>query len=95
MSASVRDAASIQQWCVGYISKLLGTPAERIDPSVDVERLGLDSATAVALIMSLEEWLDIELMPELLFDYPSIATLSNHLAGRVAANAPGVTERSA
>ena len=84
MNANVPDAASIQQWCVNYVSRLLDTPAERINPSVEVERLGLDSATAVALIMSLEEWLDIELMPELLFDYPTIASLSNHLAARVA-----------
>lgn len=95
MNANIPDASAIQQWCVNYVSKLLDTPAERIDPAVDVDRLGLDSATAVALIMSLEEWLDIELMPELLFDYPSIAALSNHLAGRVAANVPTSASRSA
>jgi acyl carrier protein len=95
MNANVPDAVSIQQWSVNYVSKLLGTPAERIDPNVNVDNLGLDSATAVALIMSLEDWLDIELMPELLFDYPTIASLSNHLAGRVAASAAAATERSA
>lgn len=85
MSASIPDAATIQQWSIGFVSKLIDQPPERIDPSVEVERLGLDSATAVALIMSLEEKLDIELMPELLFDYPTIASLSQHLASRVSA----------
>ena len=91
MNANVPDAASIERWCINYVARLLDTPAERIDPNVEVDRLGLDSATAVALIMSLEEWLGIELMPELLFDYPTIASLSKHLASRVASTA----ERSA
>ena len=85
MSASIPDAATIQQWSIGFVSMLIDQPPERIDPSVEVERLGLDSATAVALIMSLEEKLDIELMPELLFDYPTISSLSQHLAARVSA----------
>jgi acyl carrier protein len=85
MSASIPDAATIQQWSISFVSKLIDQPAERIDPNVEVERLGLDSATAVALIMSLEEKLDIELMPELLFDYPTISGLSQHLASRVSA----------
>lgn len=85
MSASIPDAATIQQWSIRFVSKLIDQPAERIDPNVEVERLGLDSATAVALIMSLEEELDIELMPELLFDYPTISSLSQHLASRVSA----------
>jgi acyl carrier protein len=87
MSANNIDAASIQQFCADYVGRLLGTPAERIDPNVDLDSLGLDSATAVALIMSLEEWLGLELMPELLFEYPTIAALSNHLATRVAVTA--------
>lgn len=85
MSASIPDAVTIQQWSIRFVSKLIDQPAERIDPNVEVERLGLDSATAVALIMSLEEKLDIELMPELLFDYPTISSLSQHLASRVSA----------
>lgn len=91
MNANVPDAATIQGWSIDFVSRLIDQPAERIDPNVEVERLGLDSATAVALIMSLEERLGIELMPELLFDYPTISGLSQHLASRVASSA----ERSA
>ncbi len=83
MNSNIRDAAAIEAWCTSYVGRLLDKPADRIDPNVEVERLGLDSATAVALIMSLEEWLGIELMPELLFDYPTIASLSEHLSSRV------------
>jgi len=84
MDDTIRNSASIQAWCLKYVAKILDTPAERLDPNVEVDRLGLDSSTAVALIMSLEEWLGIELMPELLFEYPTIGGLSRHLAERVA-----------
>jgi len=85
MNASATDAQTIQAFCIDYVSRLTDTPPERVDPSVEVERLGLDSATAVALIMSLEERFGIELMPEMLFDYPTIAKLSDHLASRLTA----------
>ena len=47
-----------------------------------VEGFGLDSATAVALIMDLEQWLDMELTPDLLFEYPTLASLSGYLASQ-------------
>ncbi len=84
MKDKAPDASAIQLFCLNYISKIIDLPAERIDPSVEVERLGMDSSTAVALIMSLEEWLGIELQPEILFEHPTIAGLSKHLAGRAA-----------
>lgn len=85
MSDRIADSAAIQDWCTAFVAKILHVPRERIDPNVEVDRLGLDSSTAVALIMSLEEHLDIELMPELLFEYPTLGGLSKHLAARVAA----------
>jgi acyl carrier protein len=62
----------------------LDTPPENIDPNLNLDRLGLDSATAVALLLSLEEWLEIELMPELVFRYPTISLLSRHLTAVLA-----------
>jgi acyl carrier protein len=84
MSEKKPDSAAIQDWCVAFVAKILHVPRERVDPNIEVDRLGLDSSTAVALIMSLEEHLGIELMPELLFEYPTIGGLSKHLASRVA-----------
>ena len=84
MSNKSPDSAAIQDWCLAYVAKILDVSRDRLDPNVEVERLGLDSSTAVALIMSLEEHLGIELMPELLFEHPTIGGLSKHLAARVA-----------
>jgi acyl carrier protein len=79
MTTQVPDAAAIQGWSVEYLSKLLKLPAERIDPKGDFDSFGLDSSSAVAYIMSLEEWLEIELVPELLFDFTTIVSLAEHL----------------
>jgi acyl carrier protein len=86
MSSTMKDAATITSWCVSYVSRILNIPEAKVDPSVPLERFGLDSATAVALIMDLEQWLDVELKPELLFEYPTLASLSAHLASLLAAD---------
>jgi len=83
MTHSLNDAAQIQAWCTDYIARTLGMPRSKIDPALEVDRLGLDSATAVALIMDLEAELGIELAPELLFEHPTLARLSAHLAAQL------------
>jgi acyl carrier protein len=45
-------------------------------------RLGLDSANSVFLIVELEDWLGLELTPDLLFEHPTIGELARHLATR-------------
>jgi acyl carrier protein len=85
MKDGMLDAGTIQSWCLQHAAQILNVSAGQIDPNTDVDRFGLDSAMAVALIMELEEWLEIELAPELLFEFPTIAGLSRHLASRVAA----------
>jgi acyl carrier protein len=36
------------------------------------------------LIVELEEWLELELTPDLLFEHPTISDLARYLAGRAA-----------
>ncbi|KVE37920.1 acyl carrier protein [Burkholderia sp. TSV86] len=79
----LNDASSIETWCVDFISNTLNLSKSKIDPTVAVDRFGLDSATAVSLIMELEETLNVELAPELLFEYPTLRSLSQHLASRL------------
>jgi acyl carrier protein len=62
-------AAEIQTWIVSYLSELL-----EIDPD------GLDSAVAVGMTGDLEDWLGTKLDPTLLYDYPTVASFSQHLA---------------
>jgi acyl carrier protein len=78
-AAVLNNAHAIETWCVEYVSRILNMDKSAVDPNVEVERFGLDSSTAVALIMELEDQLDMELAPELLFEYPTFAQLSRHL----------------
>ena len=73
--------SAIRDWCVEYLVRTLDLQAQAIDPDVKFVRLGLDSANSVYLIVELEEWLGIELTPDLLFEYPTIAELARYLAG--------------
>jgi acyl carrier protein len=84
MAAVLKTKNEIQNWCVNYLADLFQRPASQIGPEVDFDRLGLDSALAVSMVLDLEEQLgNNDLRPELLFEYTSIAELADHLAGGV------------
>jgi acyl carrier protein len=76
--------STIRDWCVGYLARTLDLPEQTVDPDAKFARLGLDSANSLYLIVELEEWLGVELTPDLVFEYPTIAELARHLAGRLA-----------
>ena len=59
---------------------MLDVPVERIEPNAKFARLGLDSAMLVYLLAGLEEWLGIEINPDVGFEYPTINELARHLA---------------
>ena len=76
--------AAIRNRCVEYLALTLGLSNEEIEPDVNFARLGLDSANSVYLLVELEEWLELELTPDLLFEHPTISDLARYLAGRAA-----------
>lgn len=71
--------SEIESWLISYLSKLLEVDPNTIDVTHTFESYGLDSSAAVGLSGDLQEWLKTELEPTLLFDYPTIETLSHHL----------------
>jgi acyl carrier protein len=73
-------AQRIADWLSARVAQWLGVPADEIDPRTPFSRYGLSSADAVTLVGELEEWLGRELPVTLLWDYPSVARLSAHLA---------------
>jgi acyl carrier protein len=78
----------IREWCVQYLARTLDLPQETVDPDVKFARLGLDSANSVYLIVELEDWLGLELTPDLVFEHPTIGELARHLAERIAGQPP-------
>lgn len=78
MSSS--DSAQLITYCVHFVAELLERSPDEIDPNEKFSRIGFDSAMSVQLILALEERLQIELSPDLIESYPSIARLCAHLA---------------
>ena len=76
---SPKSEAEISDWCVVYLAKLLDRPEGEIDPRKSFSQLGLDSAMATYFVVDLEQWVGIELFPEVAFEYPSIEKLSSHI----------------
>ena len=70
----------ISAFCLDRLSEILRIPRDSIDPRAKFNRLGLDSAMTVYLLMDLEERLNLELAPEAFYDHPTVEALSAFLA---------------
>lgn len=67
------------------VSELVKIPAEQIDPEQPLASYGLSSLRLVELSEELSRWTGRALPPTLLYDHPSIAAISRHLAQAPAA----------
>ena len=88
-------AFAIRDRCTEFVSQLLDEKKDAIDADAEFDRLGLDSAMAVAMIFDLEEWLGRELSPSLLFEQTTINKLADHLAGAAGAAPVALGQRAA
>jgi len=70
---------TIQDWLVTQIADLLYIEPEKIDSNEDFTSFGLSSRDAVMLSGDLEEWLERRLSPTLIYEYPTINSLSKYL----------------
>jgi acyl carrier protein len=73
--------AEIETWLRRVVGELLHTSPEEVSVEARLSRLGLDSTTALIVTDMLSEWLRTDLEPTLLYEHPTIAALSTHLAG--------------
>jgi acyl carrier protein len=69
----------IAEWCQAYVANLLEVPVESIDLNADFDRLGVDSALAVSLLIEVEERYGVELAPEALFETPNLNAVAAYL----------------
>lgn len=75
-------AAQIESWLVSRMARALGCPAEDVDPDAAFADFGLDSVAALSLTGDLEKQLRRSLPSTLLYEYPTIRTLSHFLGAR-------------
>jgi acyl carrier protein len=84
LAVKERSATEIQNWIVDYLSDLLEIEPEQVDITIPFDRYGLDSSAAIGLTGDLENWLgkDKEVDPTLLYYYPTVEALVQHLSNQ-------------
>ena len=78
---SGRSAAEIEAWLLERLRARLGPGAEPVDAHLPFSYYGLDSLDAVALAAELEEWLGVEVTPDVAWDHPTAHAVSIYLGG--------------
>jgi acyl carrier protein len=63
-----------------YVAQRTGKPADEIDRERRFDRLGLDSADAVALVGELEDFVDRPISAFLPYEHPTIQQLARRVA---------------
>jgi acyl-CoA synthetase (AMP-forming)/AMP-acid ligase II/3-oxoacyl-(acyl-carrier-protein) synthase/acyl carrier protein len=79
-SPSQKSSRDIQTWLISQIAQKSGVLANAVDIHQPFAAYGLGSLAAVSLAGELEDWLERRLSPTLIYDYPTIASLSQALA---------------
>lgn len=78
------DRATIEAFIIEWVSRELKLGSGALAPSASLLDHGVDSVTAVLLGVALEEWLGIELHPEVVYHHPVVAALAGHVAAQAA-----------
>jgi 8-amino-7-oxononanoate synthase len=74
------NTQTIVEWLIERVAALVGVAPNELDTAQPFAVFGLDSIAAVGLSGELEDWLGVELPATILWDYPTIAALAEHLA---------------
>ena len=79
-SHSIVSKDEIQDWLVTFLARQLEVSEAAIDTQASFDSFAIDSATAVGMTGELEEWLGAPVDPTIVYDYPTIEAVSEHLA---------------
>jgi polyketide synthase PksR len=77
-----RSEAEIVTCCTGYFAEALEIPAAEVRHDANLLELGIDSATLITFVAMLEDFVDAEIDPDIVFYHKTIDALARHLAGR-------------
>jgi len=80
---------AIRTWLITNIASVVNMDPSSIDVRQTFDNYGLDSLQAVSLSGDLETWLNREISPTVVWDYPTVEQLAQHLsANHVNGNKP-------
>ena len=69
----------VKDFTTTYVARAVGIDYMLIDTQTSVDVYGLDSAKAIEVTGNLSEELNMEVPPELFFDYPTVEKATDHL----------------
>jgi acyl carrier protein len=72
----------ISDLCIASLANVLRIAKDRVKTDIKFNRLGLDSAMMVYVMMELEEKLDLELSTDDFYDHPTVDALSSYLTDK-------------
>lgn len=72
--------AAIRSWLITNIASVVNMDPAQIDIQQTFDNYGLDSLQAVSLSGDLENWLNREISPTVVWDYPTVEQLARHLS---------------
>lgn len=71
---------AIRRWLIANIASVVNMDPAQIDIQQTFDNYGLDSLQAVSLSGDLENWLNREISPTVVWDYPTVEQLARHLS---------------
>jgi acyl-CoA synthetase (AMP-forming)/AMP-acid ligase II/alkylation response protein AidB-like acyl-CoA dehydrogenase/acyl carrier protein len=74
------DAPAIEQFLIAEVASALKLQKSSIDPTRSLLYYGVDSVTTVMLAANLEDWLQLSINPEIVYNLPVIRQLAAELA---------------
>ncbi|MBD2727329.1 acyltransferase domain-containing protein [Nostoc sp. FACHB-892] len=86
INAQFLTVEDIQVWLTNQIANDLGVKPDEINIRVPFDSYGLDSVLAIAIANAGKQYLGIDMSPLLLVHYPTIESLSQHLAQELEAS---------
>lgn len=75
-----QTAETIQGWLISQLAERLEIEPDDVDINEPFDNYDLDSAQSMLLLGKLEKWLGRNFNPVLIFNYPTVAELSQRLA---------------
>jgi acyl carrier protein len=83
-SQEFKTATELRDWLVTYIARIADIHPDKVDINMPFDYYGLDSVAGVGLTGDLADWLGHDLDATLLYEYSTISSLTNYLAGKSA-----------
>lgn len=77
--SNVSERYGVKAWLSEYLSREHAIDPDRVRLKTTFSELGIDSATGVAMTLDVGQWLEIEIEPTVIFDYPTVELFCSHV----------------